>query len=289
MSLLLRVNAAFAIGSMLAAAAAGLVCHSILEAKAGRDLATRAGLMLDSAVAIRSYTSNEIEPLLDERLKTEFLPQSVPFYAATQNFLRLREKSPQYSYKEATLNPTNPRDRAADWEADIVQRFRNDDTVQQLTGVRDTPMGPSFYMARPIRAEPQCLGCHSSPSAAPASLIARYGFNNGFGWQAHEVVGAQVVSVPFSSADVGLGGLFGSLMLVIAMVIGALWLILNAVLYQQCTRPLRRIARIADTLSLGEPCADEFPQKGAREITGLGASFDRMRNSLDKALKMLGS
>ena len=97
MSLLLRVNAAFAIGSMLAAAAAGLVCHSILEAKAGRDLATRAGLMLDSAVAIRSYTSNEIEPLLDERLKTEFLPQSVPFYAATQNFLRLREKSPQYS------------------------------------------------------------------------------------------------------------------------------------------------------------------------------------------------
>ena len=29
-------------------------------------------------------------------------------------------------YKEATLNPTNPRDRAADWEADVVNMFRDD-------------------------------------------------------------------------------------------------------------------------------------------------------------------
>ena len=56
----------------------------------------------------------------------EFLPQSVPFYAASQNFLKLREHHPEYAYKEATFNPTNPRDRATDWEADLIQQFRND-------------------------------------------------------------------------------------------------------------------------------------------------------------------
>ncbi len=58
------------------------------------------------------------------RCRVEFLPQSVPFYAATEHFLRLHAERPDYSYQEATLNPTNLRDRATDWQADIIQRFR---------------------------------------------------------------------------------------------------------------------------------------------------------------------
>lgn len=289
MSLLLRINLVVGVASVLAAAAAGIAGHALLAASAERELAAEAAVMLDSAVAMRTYTANEIVPLLEERLKSEFLPQSVPFYAATQNFLKLREKYPQYSYKEATLNPTNPRDRAADWEADIVRRFRDDGATREVSGVRETPMGPSYYMARPIRAEAPCLGCHSVPSAAPATLIARYGSNNGFGWQADEIVGAQVVSVPFAGAALNVDRSFGRLMLVIVAAIGGLWLIVNVVVYQQCVRPLRRMAQLADGLSLGEPSAEEFAQRGPREIVGLGASFNRMRRSLDKALKMLAS
>ena len=61
-------------------------------------------------------------------------------------------------------------------------------------------MGPSLYMARPIRVDTECLGCHSTPSLAPATMI--------------------------------------------------LWLIANAILYVQFIRPMRRIARVAGTLSL---------------------------------------
>ena len=76
--------------------------------------------------AVLIIAANEILPLLSGRMENDFPPQSVPFYAATQNFLQLRARHPEYMYKEATLNPTNPRDRAADWEADIIQRFRSD-------------------------------------------------------------------------------------------------------------------------------------------------------------------
>src|SRR5580698_10619495 len=90
MSLLVRINLIF--GAALGAGALVLayVCWSVLQANARHEVVREAGLMMDSALATRTYTSSEILPLLEGRLRTEFLPQSVPFYAATQNFLKLR-------------------------------------------------------------------------------------------------------------------------------------------------------------------------------------------------------
>ena len=244
--------------------------------------------MLDSASAIRSYTETEIGPLLDDKMASAFRPQSVPFYAATQNFLTLHKEHPDYSYKEATLNPTNPRDRATDWEADIVQRFRNDATTTQVSGTRDTPMGKTLYLARPIRVEPGCLGCHSLPAAAPATMLARYGSDNGFGWQPNEIVGAQIVSVPLASAESSAGRVRRDVLTVIAAMFVSVLLVVNASLYVLVIRPVRRIAQIADQVSLGDNSAAEFPSGGGREVTALSAAFNRMRKSLDKALRMLG-
>ena len=111
MSLLIRINLALGAVFVSGALIAGYVCGNILEANAQREVFAEAGLMMDSALAMRAYTANEILPLLGTRIQQDFPPQSVPFYAATQNFLKLRERHPEYTYKEATLNPTNPRDR----------------------------------------------------------------------------------------------------------------------------------------------------------------------------------
>jgi protein-histidine pros-kinase len=261
----------------------------MLEDNAQREVLAEAGLMMDSAAAVRTYTANEILPLISARMKDEFPPQSVPSYAATQNFLKFHEHHPEYAYKEATLNPTNPRDRAADWESDIIQRFRNDSQTQQVVGVRDTPMGKSLYLARPIRAEPECLVCHSTPSAAPASLIARYGGDNGFGWQPNEIVAAQVVSVPFANAADNANREFRAFMLLLGAVFAAAFGVVNILLYRLVVRPVRRIAAVADRVSLGDTSAEDFPQGGATEIASVTRSFERMRKSLEKALRLLGA
>jgi HAMP domain-containing protein len=288
MSLLIRINLALGAVFMLAALTAGYACRSILEANAQREVFTEAGLMMDSALAIRNYTANEILPLLSGRMESDFPPQSVPFYAATQNFLQLRARHPEYMYKEATLNPTNPRDRAADWEGDIIQRFRSDPQSREMVGVRDTPIGKSMYLARPIRNEAGCATCHSTPSAAPRSLIARYGSDNGFGWQANEVVGAQIVSVPFANAEANAGRAFQTYMISLVAIFAAVFLVVNAVLYFMVVRPMRQIVRVADRLSLGDMSAEDFSGRGAKEIASLVRSFNRMRKSLDKALHLLG-
>ncbi len=287
MSLLVRINLALGMVFIIATLISGYACRSILESNARREVIAEAGLLMDSALGIRDYTDHEIVPLIGDRIQTDFPPQAVPFYAATQNFLKIRERHPEYMYKEATLNPTNPRDRAADWESDIIQRFRNDAQTREVVGERDTPMGKSLYLARPIRNESGCTPCHSTPSAAPKSLLDRYGSNNGFGWQPQEVVGAQVVSVPFASATDNADRAFRAFMLSLIAVFAAVFLVVNGILYGLVVRPVRQIARVADQLSLGDMSAEDFPKAGAKEIASVSRSFHRMRKSLEKAMRLL--
>jgi HAMP domain-containing protein len=284
---LLRINLILLVAFALGLVAVSLVVTSTLQENATREVLAQAGLMIDSAAAIRSYTETEIGPLLDEKMVSAFRPQSVPFYAATQNFLTLHKAHPDYSYKEATLNPTNPRDRAADWEADIVQRFRNDSSAHEVSGIRDTPIGKILYLARPIRADAGCLGCHSLPDAAPATMLARYGRDNGFGWQPDEVVGAQIVSVPFASAESSAARVRRDVLAAIAAMLVGVLVVVNVSLYVLVIRPVRRIAHIADQVSLGDTAAPAYPKGGGPEVAALSAAFNRMRKSLDKALRML--
>lgn len=162
----------------------------------------------------------------EELLDAEFHPQSVPAFAATEIFNYLREKYPEYFYKEATLNPTNPRDRATDWEADIVNQFRGDTNLKEFHGTRETPSGTALFLARPITiTNVSCLACHTTPDKAPPEMIKLYGTANGFGWKMNETIGAQVVSVPMAvpmkkadetwwNLNTWLGGAFGGIFLI---------------------------------------------------------------------------
>jgi HAMP domain-containing protein len=289
MNLLVRLNVVIVIAFALAGWAVHEVCGYLQQADARRETLATAGLMLDSALASRAYTAHEIDPLLEPRMQDQFLPQSIPFYAATQTFASLRKLHPQFAYREATLNPTNPRDRATDWQADIINQFRNHPSSLQIQGERSTPMGDSLFLARPIRAQPECLACHGLASAAPATLLARYGHDNGFGWQVNEVIGAQIVSVPLADALQGARGVFSDITAVIVVTLVVLLAIINATMYLTVVRPLRQMARLADVVSLGRDTEESFSSRRRDEIAALGAAFERMRKSLNKAMKMLGS
>jgi protein-histidine pros-kinase len=52
-------------------------------------------------------------------------------------------------------------------------------------------------------------------------------------------------------------------------------------------RPVRRIATVADELSVGKADAGDFPPASGPELAGLTRSFNRMRTSLEKAMKLL--
>ena len=268
--------------------AAGMVSYSVLHKHAQEEVLTNAGVMMEAALAIRGYTVKEIRPLLTLQMKREFLPQSVPSYAATQNFKALREKYPQYTYKEAALNPTNPRDQATDWETDIIQAFRNNPEIKELSGVRNTPIGESLYYARPIKIMNKgCLTCHSTTDVAPETMIRLYGSGNGFGWKMNEVVGSQIVSIPLSLPLDKARGEFVVFMVSLVIIFAITFVLINIMLNQIVIKRVRAMANVADEISTGNFEETEFKVQGKDEISDLTKSFNRMRRSLEKAMKML--
>ena len=247
-----------------------------------------ARLLMESATAVRGYTANQITRLLQAQMEHEFLPQAVPSYSATEVQNALHTKYPEYAYKEATLNPTNPRDRANGWEVDIVNAFRNDAERKEIIGERDTPTGRSLYISRPLRiTNPACLQCHSSVEAAPKTMVDKYGPANGFGWQLNEVIGAQIVSVPMALPVENANRAFYTFMASLTAVFVALFIILNIMMSLLIVRPITRMSKAADEISTGNMEIPEFGEKGGDEVSLLAKSFNRMRRSLEKAIELI--
>jgi methyl-accepting chemotaxis protein len=274
--------------SAVAMGCTGYMSYTILQENAKREVIQHAGMLLETALAIRGYTSSEIDPLLVDQMKTHFLPQSVPAYAATQSFEKVRQDHPDYSYKEATLNPINLRNRAVDWENDIIRAFRDNAAREQIIGVRTTPTGPSLYLARPIQVKSEsCLSCHGKASEAPQTMLALYGSNNGFGWKMNEIIGAQIVSVPMSLPQHSAQLAFIKFMGMLAAIFLTMIILLNVMLRRIILKPVIQIAAQANDISMGNMQATEFNESGKDELSTLAVSFNRMRRSLQKAMRML--
>ena len=288
MNLKLRFNLVFIVLFLIALAVAGGTVYRLVQANASAEVVRDAQRLMDVAIAVRGYTVDNIKPHLDPLLERHFLPETVPAFAATETLARLAAKQPGYSYKEATLNPTNLRDQPTDWEREIVNRFRAEPTTAELSGEVSTDHGDLFYVARPIRiTNPACLACHSTPAAAPASLITRYGDKNGFGWQLNEVVGAQIVAVPTALPQEKAQHLFATFTGALVAVFVALFLVLNWLLQRLVVKPVREVALAARKVSQGDLSLAEFDETRADEIGVLQKSFNRMRRSLVKAMGML--
>jgi HAMP domain-containing protein len=290
MKLLLKFNLVFLLIFAAGIAATGYVSWKLLERNARDEIAQDARLLMDTALATRGYTFKQVAPLLETQMKYGFLPQSISAYAATEVFNDLRLKHTEYGYKEAVLNPTNPRDRAVDWEADIVSQFRSNKDSIEIVGDRETPTGRSFYVARPLRiTDAGCLRCHSTVDAAPKTMIERYGPANGFGWNLNEVVGAQIISVPTKVPLERAQRAFNVFMGSVTAVFVAIGIVLNLMLWAMVLRPIGKLSGFADRVSLGELEIPEFKRTSGDEIGMLARSIGRMRTSMVQAMKMLDS
>jgi methyl-accepting chemotaxis protein len=266
--------------------------YSFLIGNARREVLQEAQLMLASAESVRNYTATDLSPLLEQvpQHDARFLPETIPFYGATTTFNNLRRDNPDYRYyiyKEAALNPTNLEDRASDWEADIIYNLRNNPSHGQIIDVRSTPFGPSLYIANAIKADRGCLQCHGAPSVAPAALTAVYGSDHGFGWQNNEIVGAQIVSVPMAVPIEIANRAFRRLVLYLVVTMLLAIAALDVGVYWFVIRPLKIVSDSADRISRGEKNVPPIEVKGKDEIATVAASFNRMKVSLAKALRMV--
>jgi len=287
MRLILKFNLVFVAIFLIGLSATGYISNQLLQQNAREETLQNARLVMESALAARAYTSSQIRPLLVQPLvalrerhlgaqSQTVLPQAVEAYAATELVGLMRRKYPDYAYKEATLNPTNPRDRAVEWEAELIHQFRNNPERAEIIGERDTPVGRALFIARPIQIkDPACLRCHSTVEAAPKAVVDTYGPVNGFGWQLNEVVGAQVLSVPTAVPIQRANAAFRTFMISITTVFLVIGIVGDLMMYQLVIRPVVNLSKLADQVSLGNMDVPDFKARSTDEIGVLINSFNR--------------
>lgn len=286
-----KFNVFLAIVFIVGSIVSGSLLFKVLEQHAEAEVSSKAELIIQTMNSVRDYTSGNIAPLLNPRLETDqtFIPETIPAFSATEVFQKLRrnEAYRSFFYKEATLNPTNLRDKVDSFENTLVERFRNEAATKKLSGFRDLPGGKIFYIAHPLQIKKQsCLRCHSTPNRAPKSLINTYGSDNGFGWKLGDIVAAQVISVP---AEEVFNNAQDALKLIMAILIGIFAVILltvNYLLRRAVIAPIRKMARTAESVSLGQ-MDSEFEHKSQDEIGLLATAFNRMKSSLEISMKLL--
>lgn len=288
MGLRLKFNIVLALCYLLGLSLSVYPFYQISRREAMEQLQSQINVLRAQALSIRRYTSEEIQPLLADYSSVQFLPQTVPSFSAQTAFRNFREYYPQFFYKEAALNPTNPADLARDWEREIIETLRNAPELDKDVRIREADGGTHYTVTYPLTIKSEsCLVCHSTPEKAPPSMVALYGSKNGFGWKLNETIGAQIISVPMSVAE---AQIWRNLVLFIgtsSAIFLVLLLLLNLLLNRFVITPVMRMAKTAEAVSMGDASVPEFEYRGSDEIASLSRSFNRMRRSLDSAMKML--
>ena len=259
--------------------ASGLILSAAMRQKAEGEIVQRAEILIQTMNAVRSYTTGQVRPQLADELveATEFIPETVPAYSAREVFeeFRAADEYQDFLYKEATLNPTNPRDQADEFETQIVNKFRDNDTLDEQTGYRDFEGKKFKYISRPLTvSQESCLQCHGNPLDAPASMRKTYGETNGYGWTLGETVAAQTIYVP-SSQVFAEGNRY--LLLVVAIFSGVFAVVIgfiNRLLKTTVISPLGQLNKLIRDISLGQQVTLPNGSDGTTALSSLTSRTD---------------
>lgn len=288
MKLATKFNIILVITFSIGLAAGGYYSFKLTQDNALRQVTDQAELIMQQALAVRSYTVNEVRPLLNKNNDGEFHPQTVPAYSATQTSNIVRKSRPEYVYKEAVFNPTNPRDKATAWEERIINKFIANPDLKKQVGSRLIGDKKSLYISYPIKVtNPKCLSCHSSPQVAPAAMRAIYGDDGGFGWKLDEIVGTQIVLVPYKLPAELAQKTFYSFLISLAILFVVLFIVINIMIRVLVLKPVVVMTQMADDVSKGNVKGKELVITGKDEIAELSQSFNRMRRSVIKIVQLL--
>jgi HAMP domain-containing protein len=272
----------------------GTVLAKVLEQKTESEVANKAVMLMNMTNSIRQYTNEKVQPLLLPKLETseEFISESIPSSSLREVFAIFRRNKDytNFIYKDAATNPTNPRDKADDFETKIVEEFRkNPASNDDKFGFRTISGEKLFYTARPFKIQQEsCLRCHSTPEQAPKSQLKTYGRETGFGWKLNDIVATQIVYVPaediFNQANRSF--------LIVLSVLGAIFtvviVVINFLLKKTVLKRIKSIASVAEKVSVGDMDAN-FGKQDKDEIGALAEAFNRMKYSLEIALNMLNT
>lgn len=174
------------------------VTYIILKQNAIDNAYNMARLYLESLETTRQYVSEGLRPILQKELPGRFIVEGMSgAYVAGSVAKRVLQELPGHVFKHASLNPINPKNKADEFEKNIINNLRAEKELIEWKGVIERQGYKYYVLAHPgLYVEARCLYCHGDPVVAPMELIERYGTTSGFYKKEGKGVDALFVYIP---------------------------------------------------------------------------------------------
>ena len=261
----------------------GVASYQLNKKNAIGEARDKGQLIFNYMLAGRDYFREEQRSLVLELVEKErFYPELMFGFVVTRGtWEKFGEKMPQYKFKQATIDPLWPANKADGDELRLIDFFQQNSEVEEREGFVKKNGMDYYYFARPQKVSSEkCLRCHGDPLDAPKDQSMIYGSENGYNWQLGETVSAYIVYIPIKDA---LLAATKSSLIIVAIGAGCfflalfvLWLFMN----RRVVAPIMMLSRRAEEISLGENLATALKVENKNEIGILTESIDRLRISM---------
>ena len=118
-------------------------------------------------------------------------------------------------------------------------------------------------------------------------MVKIYGDKGGFGWKQDEIVGTQMVVVPYKLPAELAQKTFYSFLGSLTILFLVLFILINVMIRELVLKPVILMTNIADDVSKGNIQGEELQMEGKDEMADLSRSFNRMRRSVIKIVQLL--
>ncbi len=272
----------------LAIGVLGFTSYRLSMNNALEEAKIKSDLVMNYAMASREFTRVAQSPLVRQLVEPDrFYPEIMSGFATARGIYEQFEKTyPGYIFRQATLDPLHPSNKADAQEVQIIQNFIDNPDLKAIEGRLTRNGEEMFYTATPFSVmNKNCLICHGDPADAPKDQIEIYGDTNGYWWEMDEIVAAFIVYVPVADAIASAKTMSLTLVLYGAGGIIVMLVVIGWFLNRDVVTPIVRLAERAEDFSLGENLDEPIDKNATGEVGVLAQSIERLRISLNKLMQ----
>lgn len=266
----------------------GISSYKLSERAALEEAKNKGQIIFNSIIATRKFFKNHQKPLVHELVeKDRFYPDLMSGFSVTRGIWdHFNQTLAGYNFKQATLDPLHPPNKADAQEVQIIKKFQSNPKLKKLEGLMSKKGEQFFYMAYPIKLEAKgCLRCHGDPKNAPQDQVDIYGIKHGYNWKLGDMVSSFIVYVSIDKAlkeaqrtAIILFAVIGGFMLVAIIILGG---IMDRTIIQK----IEHLSARTQALSLGKGISKALPFHERDELGSMAHGVERLRNSLNRLMR----
>jgi len=270
--------------SLVSSLVIGYINYSFSRQTTLSEAKSKGLLLFNFMQASKQFFRKHQRPMVVELLndKDRFYPEIMSgFVVQRMEYEIFKQKNEGFEYKQATIDPLWPDNKANNDEKKIIQFFKQNPGIDKKEGTIKRTGGEYFYIAEAVTIKKKfCLKCHSDPAKAPEDQREIYGTEHGYNWKLGDTVGASIVYVSIDKAManakrnlmllllVGSSCLFGTLC--------CIWFFLD----RKIVAPILKLSTLAQDISIGKNLRQQISITSKDEVGALATAINRLQNSV---------